>query len=185
MGGTYDPETGQIVWEFHVPLKEQLRHYASHPPSCLSSLRCTPTELPGFTFDGHGEPVNVVFAVACVCGGSSFTVMGYLVEGELPEPPITLECDECEAEHMIFDARRHGYDGTVGGMDIEPEGEPRELFWDELEPPHAVLIRFEYPSDVLGDEQWQGKEHDLFGWITVVGRGAHGSPTLLFDYECA
>lgn len=184
MGGSYDPATGRMVWTLHVPLEDQLRHYAAHPPSCLASLRCHPTEIPDVPLDGHGEPVNVAFALACPCGGRAFTVIGHLVEGELPEPPITLECGACASEHLIFDAGRHGYDGTLAGGDFDPEGDAEELCWDDLEPPHEVIVRLEYPSDLLGDPQWRGREHEIFSWITVLGCGS-GRPTLLFDYECA
>ena len=39
MGGTVDPKTGQVVWEMHVPLDEQLAHYRAHPPRALRGLR--------------------------------------------------------------------------------------------------------------------------------------------------
>jgi len=31
MGGIYDPKTKQIVWEFKVPLEEQLAFYGHDP----------------------------------------------------------------------------------------------------------------------------------------------------------
>lgn len=49
----------------HVPIEQQREHYRANPPSCLAALRCTVTDLPGYVFDGHGEPVNAIFAVAC------------------------------------------------------------------------------------------------------------------------
>ena len=73
MGGVYDPKTGQIEGTMHVPLEQQLAHYRSHPPSMLRELVATPIEL-DFTFDGHGEPVNAIFAVSCRCGSTLFEV---------------------------------------------------------------------------------------------------------------
>ena len=66
MGGTIDPKTGEVVWQMHVPAAEQLAYYRSHPPRALSGLRATPIEVE-FQFDGHGEPINSIFEVACPC----------------------------------------------------------------------------------------------------------------------
>jgi hypothetical protein len=44
-------------------------------------------ELPDHPFDGHGEPVNVAFAVSCPCGGKQFVALGQRL--------VTLFEDEC------------------------------------------------------------------------------------------
>jgi hypothetical protein len=182
MGGIVDPKTGKVIWEFHVPLEEQLVHYRGRPPSCLGKLRCTPVELPGFAFDGHGEPVNVIFELACPCGGKEFTAMAHFDDDddEWPQPPLVLFCEECDQDYEVFDASRHGFDAVMGGLELEAECAEREIGADSYE----ILVRFEFPSDHLGDERYKGIEHHLFSWITFVGRDA-GELVTLFDYECA
>jgi hypothetical protein len=65
----HNDSSGQWILVVHVPVEEQLVHYRNNPPSCLAGLRCTATDLPGYVFDGHGEPVNAIFAVGDVrCG---------------------------------------------------------------------------------------------------------------------
>jgi hypothetical protein len=189
MGGTYDPETGRIVWEAHVPIEEQHAHYAAHPPSCLGALEGTAIDLSGHPFDGHGEPVNTIFAVRCPCGSRLFTALGHFDEdGDYPLPPVILECAGCRVEHVVFDASRHGFDGVVGNLaNSEPEGQLDELCAADVGgPPCEIILRFEFPSDVLGDPEWSGREPELFSWITIVGRNpSDGRLATLFELECA
>jgi hypothetical protein len=185
VGGVVDPKTGEVVWTMHVPLAEQRAFYHAHPPPSLAELRATPAEAKGFTFDGHGEPVNAVFAVACPCGSDRFVALGYRDEDEPPEPPITLECARCKKEHVVFDPARHGYDGVHHGLPHEPDGELEELVWEDLDDDYPVLVRFEYPSDHLGDAEWAGREPELYSWISILGRSDDGNLVLLFDWECA
>jgi hypothetical protein len=190
MGGTYNSATGQTEWTMHVPLAEQLAHYRAHPPGALAPLTAKPVDVE-FTFDGHGEPVNAVFELTCPCGGTDFIVTGY-VEDDDWHPPIALECAGCEAEHVIYDRSRHGYDAVIGGHSGAPDEPSDDAVIDELSPdafgaPHHVLVRFEFPSDHLGgDADVKGREHDLFSWITILARdAATGQLALLFDDECA
>jgi len=73
MGGTVDPKTGEIAWEMNVPLSEQLAFYRGHPPCALGDLCATAVEQIEWKFDGHGEPVNSFFELACPCGSKRFT----------------------------------------------------------------------------------------------------------------
>ena len=149
VGGSVDPDTGELVWDFHVPIAEQAAVYAAHPPSALGTLRATAIELPDHAFDGHGEPVNVAFAVACPCGSTLFVPTGYWSDDEDRFiSPITLECAGCETWHEIFDSSRHGFDGAVGNNRAREPG-PDEVP-DELAGPSEILVRFEFPSDHLG-----------------------------------
>lgn len=190
MGGTYDAELGGVRWAFHVPLEEQPRHYAAHPPAALGELRATAVELAGHVFDGHGEPVNVVYEVACPCGSGLFSVLGHWSEeaGEFLDP-IILVCDACEAWHEVYDCRRHGYDGAVGnnaGVELPPAEAIDDVLAEELDAPHEVLVRFEFPSEHLGDPGLPCAASDLFSWITVLGRDPDdGRIATLFEAECA
>lgn len=188
MGGTLNPKTGQIEWDFHVPFDEQRAYYAAHPPSALAGLTATPIDVE-FPFDGHGEPVNAVFALTCPCGGDLFIVACWVEDNEI-RPPISIECAACEASHEIFDPTRHGYDAVAGGLPADPPSDdsyPDDLTHDDIDVPHQVLVRFEFPSDHLGgDAEWKGREHDLFSWITILARDPKtGALAFLFDDECA
>lgn len=83
------------------------------PPRVLEGLTCTPIESPlDFEFDGHGEPVNAVFALACPCGNRRFTVVAHFDDDEI-RSPITIECSACERDQVIFWSGKHGYDAEV------------------------------------------------------------------------
>jgi hypothetical protein len=115
----FDPKTGEVMWEAHVPLAEQPAFYNSHPPRVLEGLTCTPIEPPlDFEFDGHGEPVNAVFALACPCGNRRFTVVAHFDDDEI-RSPITIECSACERDQVIFwrqaRLRRRGQPGGGAG----------------------------------------------------------------------
>lgn len=187
MGGIVNPRTGQIEWTFHVPLDEQVTFYRAHPPSCLAGLTAKPIEL-DFTFDGHGEPVNAIFEVTCACGSALF-VAACMIEDDSIRPPITLECAGCEAEYVIYDPSRHGYDAVAGGLPADELGDDSyadEITPEDIEMPHQVIVRFEFPSDHLGEPRHEGREPELFSWITVLARDARsGAVEFLFDDECA
>jgi hypothetical protein len=187
MGGTVDPKTGEVVWETHVPLAEQPAFYNSHPPRVLEGLTCTPFEPPlDFEFDGHGEPVNAVFALACPCGNRRFTVVAHFDDDEI-RSPITIECSACERDQVIFWSGKHGYDAEVSPGEVQEVDEwPEGLVAEDIEAPHEVIVRFEYPSDHLGDPEWKGREPELFSWITIAARDPEtGKLGFLFDEECA
>ena len=189
MGGTVDPETGEVIWDARVPIAEQPAFYNSHPPRALEGLTCTPIEPPAppdFTFDGHGELVNAVFVLGCPCGSKLFTVVCTFDDGEV-RSPISVECSACDRDQDIFCTGKHGYDAEVIPETPQEAGEcPETLAAKEIPAPHEVLVRFEYPSDVLGDPEWQGREQDLFSWITIVARDPKtGELAFLFDEECA
>ena len=196
MGGTLDPETGEIVWEFHVPLEEQERYYAEHPPSALKDWSPVAIPLPDHPFDGHREPVNVAFTVSCRCGGTAFTAEGSFEDEDdaydddpvpLPESPVDLRCAACGDCRLLFDSLEHGYDGVLNSSAASVEAPlPRHPLHGPHERPYEVLVRFEFPSDVLGDADYGGREHDLFSWITVVARDPEtGVLTTVFEWECA
>ena len=184
MGGTYDPETGKIVWELRVPVEEQVAFYRAHPPRALDGLTARPVELPDHPFDGHGEPVNVAFELGCECGCATFCATGWVNDDDEIGPPVTLYCDACEREHEIFDPARHGYDAEISeGASEDTEGHPDDF--PEPDPPYGVIVRFELASDVLGDDEWKGREQEVFTWITIVARSPDGTLTTLLDWECA
>lgn len=187
MGGIYDPKTGTIEWTFHVPLDEQVVFYRAHPPSCLAGLTAKPIDL-DFTFDGHGEPVNAIFEVSCSCGNALF-IAACTVEEDTIRAPITLECAGCDAEHVIYDPSRHGYDALAGGLpadELSDDSYADELTPETVDMPHHVIVRFEFPSDHLGGPDHQGREQDLFSWITILARDPKtGEIAFLFDDECA
>jgi hypothetical protein len=190
MGGTFDPKTGEIVWTMHVPAAEQLAHYRAHPPRALAGLRVTPIDL-DFTFDGHGEPINAIFEVACPCGCAQFTVSGGLDDDEIRDP-IELECDECEEVYVVFNGKEHGYDGEQrnAGDDYPEPDDYNELHPTEFEAPHEIVVRFEFGSEELGNPdgaaKWRGREQDLFTWFTLLARNAETKEiAFLYDSECA
>jgi len=171
-----------------VPLAEQPAFYNSHPPRVLDGLTCTPIAPPaGFTFDGHGEPVNAVFTLACPCGSKLFTVGAWFKNDEV-RAPISIECSECEREQDIFVSGKHGFDGELNPIEVPAADDefPDDLVAQEIGLSHEVIVRFEYPSDQLGDPRWKGREQDLFSWITVVARDPETEAlAFLFDAECA
>jgi hypothetical protein len=185
MGGIVDPKTGEVLWEMHVPLDEQLAHYRAHPPRALAYLRATAIDV-DWKFDGHGEPVNTTFTLACSCGATRFTVSSGFDEDGRPVSPVAIECAACNADWEVFDNAKHGYDAELGmGLASEPAGSD-DLASDEVAPPHELVVRFEYPSDLLGRDPSDGREHNLFSWFTLLARDpSTGRLAFLFDAECS
>lgn len=178
-----DPETGEQVFA-HVPIDQQRVHFANNPPSCLTDLHSTAAELPGYPFDGHGAPVNAIFAVACPCGTDVFVPLATVDDDNYFQPPYSLECTGCDETWEVFDPARHGWDGVLNPI-------PRETWdhTDELGDEQQIYVRFECSTDVLGNPDMpgtRGREPDLFTWFTLVGRDpGTGTLTTLVEWECA
>ena len=65
----------------------QRPYLLSHPPRCLAGHLSRPDELPGVTFDGHGEELNTVFRLFCLCGHDRHYVLGHYWRS--PDYPTT------------------------------------------------------------------------------------------------
>jgi hypothetical protein len=155
----------------------------------LANFSCTAIDLPGFAFDGHGEPINAIFELTCGCGGKSFTVLAHVEDGD-SIPPVELECSSCNSTYVVFDPREHGYDAVIGNYgSYEVDELVQELTPDTLLAPHGVIVRLEYPSDVLGDAALSADDlepQDLFSWITILARDpTSGTLATVFDDECS
>ena len=169
-----------------VTVAEQIAHYRAHPPRALAGLRATPIDV-AWTFDGHGKRIDCVFELACgACGATKFVAMCNATdEGEVCSP-ITLHCDGCKAAFEIFDSGKHGFDGESGDFTGDEGDGPYDLETTEVDEPHEVVVRYEYPPDRLGEPRYAGREHDLFSWFTLLAR----DPTTkqlehMYDFECA
>lgn len=89
--------------------------------------------------------------------------------------PIELECSACGAAFCVFDEREHGYvrevdnreSVMVAGVVADDTG---ELFLDEIDAPHQVLVRLAYPRDLLSDPRYKDRAADLFSCISIVAK---------------
>jgi hypothetical protein len=178
------------------------QYYVDHPPRCLSAVRAEPVELDDIVFDGHSvESPNSVFRLVCKCGSPSHYFLGVLNSdpdpfgvpnafGAFMENEFSLRCASCNRATELLDCRKHGYDGEMGNR----HGEKTEGSRGELECPDCggkhfqVFARFEYPKTLMEevDEDWRGREQDLFSWFTFVvacrGCSLRG---VVADEECA
>jgi hypothetical protein len=156
------------------------------PPSALAGLTCTPVDGLDWEFDGHDESIDAIYAIACPCGGRLFTVSAWFKDDE-PRPPISIDCSACQAEHVVFDVGKHGYEAADRTFEVEPEGDiPDDLVPADFDPPHEVLVRYEYPDEEIRDPRWRGRAHELFSWFTILARDAKtGQLAFIFDEECA
>jgi hypothetical protein len=185
MGGIVDPKTGEIIWDMRVPVVDQVRHYGAHPPRAIAAMRCSPIDV-DWKFDGHGEPVNTVFELACPCGGVLFTATCNVDTDEEVCSPIAIRCDACAESRVIFDIGEHGYDAEVNHDEGDDGEGPYDLETVAVDEPFEVVVRFEYPSDHLGDPEWSGREHDLFSWFTLLARDPETKQLEhLYEFECA
>jgi hypothetical protein len=86
-------------------------------PSCLSSFKVTPTQLPE-QFDDN--PCSI-WQIACRCGSSEGRFLGYPLKDYNTEyngpvcflSPLAFECAACKAVTELLDTDRHGYHAEV------------------------------------------------------------------------
>ena len=174
----------------------KLAYYRSHPPRCIAGFKAQPVELPGVAFDGHGEEFNPVFTLLCTCGHGKHFVLGHYWRNPdwhnalLFVGPFAIRCGACGKVTELFDSAIHGWDGELGhSASYRGEGERAEFSCDRCGLQQVqVFARFEYPGDLLGpgNEEFRGREQDLFSWFSLLGKCA-GCGRLLevSDCECA
>jgi hypothetical protein len=185
----------------NVPMNKASYH-ANRPPRCLAKLRSEPTKLNGLVFDGHSARwPNSVFRLRCLCGSRTHYLLGFLHSepdpfnlpnafGQFMESPLALRCAACNRPAELLDMQHHGYDGEMGnGCTDDHEARRSRLVCPSCGIRRfQVFPRFEYSPHLRKevDEEWHGKEHDLFSWFTLVveceGCGHRG---VVADEECA
>ena len=176
---------------------DNLAYVNSRPPRCLAPFKIAPVEMPDAEWDGHGEELNPVFQVSCTCGSRAHSISGFSwrPSEEAAErvflSPIGLTCTSCSKQSVLIDTDAHGYDAELGhgSTTVRGEGDPMKFRCEKCSNESMeVLVRFEYPADVFGDdfEDFKGGRADLFTWVSVVGRcqGCKGLWAVA-DYECA
>src|SRR5688572_20205948 len=96
---------------------DALARLHANTPSCLDGFVATLThDLDEHRFDGHGEKLNKIYALACKCGGERLVVVGHhttnpdLRDVKIFVSPLSLRCSACGNETPLLDTQLHGYD---------------------------------------------------------------------------
>jgi hypothetical protein len=166
----------------------------STPPRCLEGFALRPSRLKGVVFDGHGEPLNKVYQLACACGHDRFRVLGHHVMNQRTPvfvSPLALECAACGKLTELIDTDVHGYDAELGHGSATIRGTgPRTPFACDTcgVRPMTAHARFEHSSETLEDSTgaFSGNEQNLFTWFSLVGQcDGCGRVLHVADFECA
>ena len=176
---------------------DALARLNANTPDCLAGFDASLTkELDEHRFDGHGEPLNKVYALRCKCGGAHLAVIGWHATNpdfgnrEVFVSPISLRCSACGRKAELFDMLLHGYDAEI-------ESHPTHIRAQGTRGPFACACggsafkpyaRFEFSSETLEDStgEWTGNEHNLFTWFSLVGDCANcGKRVDIAEFETA
>ena len=169
------------------------------PPNCIKEFKATPKDP-----EQEDRPsAFLTFELGCSrCGAGEFQLTAFplvapdpspyygVSPGEtLQRPPHRLECSSCGHSSVLFDLRRHGYDGVLGhGSGYETGGEGEEEV-PLPEGPFSIEVTFGFSIEM--DELREIAEEagispsDLFDWITITGKPANDGIEFELDYECA
>jgi hypothetical protein len=171
-----------------VEIEDQVEYYEVHPPSSLVGMGVNAIDV-DFDFTVREDTANSVFELVCPCSNTMFEASCWVDRGEVA-PPISVLCTSCGRQHIIHDPAIHGYDAHLG------EGEP----WapspsafagplgndEDIEIPHQIFLRYEYPADVLEDGEYDGREHDLYTMITILAHDPDtGELGLMYEEDCS
>ncbi len=177
-------------------MENQLEYFKNNPPRCLDNFNVKSVEIDNIEYDGHGEEMNPFFQLACQCGSSSLSVLGYWWKN--PDNgesffvgPLSTKCLDCKTENDLFDIKYHGYDAELDHGCYSARGEGRPTIFvcpscnlDIFE----LLARFEYTGDLFEDDfpETHGREKDLFTWFSLHGKCQNClAATEICEYECA
>lgn len=103
---------------------------------------------------------------------------------------IKAQCASCGKEHVIFDSRRHGYDGMTGEKTAE-EINYKPSF--QLKNKTAVSLTLKIENDASFEEFNENCDlgftpeqyADAFSWLTIYKTSENGKKTKIFDWETA
>lgn len=187
------------------------------PPSCLryfATARVDADSL-GVNLDGHGEPGNAAFALACAaCGGRQMVAIGHHAvsdhatgsDAKFIDSPLSARCVGCGRANVVFDGAWQGYNPAVCGdilgsptVTTTGRGPSGPLVCEKCGGgTWQLTCRFEHSGEQIyaireaadeGDAAVSavlGREQDAFTWFTLVGDcAACGQPQTLAEFETA
>jgi hypothetical protein len=176
---------------------DALARLMANAPSCLDGFIAAQTnDLDQHRFDGHGEPLNKVYALKCTCGSERLAVIGYHTtnpdfdNAKILVSPISLRCTSCGRDEQLFDTQLHGFDAELEShpTHIRARGERGPFACACGGTNFKPFARFEFSSETLEDStgEWTGNEHNLFSWFTLVGDCAScGKRVDIAEFETA
>jgi Zn finger protein HypA/HybF involved in hydrogenase expression len=195
---------------FEARYNARRQRMLSQPPRCLAPFAvalAAARDLPGVSFDGHGEPDESIFRVRCPCGGESFRLRGtFYAKDFRGDPlnffsdPLELICESCARDQLLFDADKDGYNAEIEAAEDLTRPKSRS---NEPEPPRTeygcskcggramhIWTRFEHSAetceDSFAEDLSEGREQDFFSWFTLVGRcNKCRALQTVSDFECA
>jgi hypothetical protein len=85
---------------------------------------------------------------------------------------ITIFCDKCNQEYLLFDSSKNGYEGELGLVDPEVSEEMSELVCDKCSnSKFKIAFGFEHTvgieeaDELIRDEKLKVEIEDLFTWL--------------------
>lgn len=167
------------------------------PPGCIAAFSSTPIEI-----DGDLD-ICARFQLTCKkCSSSNLKIMCYPIvvkeEGKyamkeigdvIERNPHHVVCTECGERHLVFDSRKHGYDGALGNESSYENGTGKEKpIACEIENYHVhVVFTYNIELDELNEiaEREKLEAQELFDWFHIIAITPEGEELRDINYECA
>jgi hypothetical protein len=166
-----------------------------HPPRCVSGIVHEAAEqLAQRLRREYGED-STCFGVHCTCGNRVLGVSTLLLTErgqELIVPPISIVCDKCGQETVIFDSEKHGWDAETGAFAYKHEGVRSKYGCPKCKGDvFEIAVSFQYGIDqdefreLLEDSEFKRRQ-DFFDWFCVIVLcRSCGEICEIVSYECA
>lgn len=178
--------------EESVRFTDQWTYYEKHLPRLLSGFSTELVRHAPLQGGGHGEPIQIDYSIACVCGGgiSQISVTADGSDSENRTFLVSAKCRKCDSEQVIFDLQRHGYDAENGAPYAVTHVEAYEI---GLSNDDLLVVSLYYTDDGFSDEREAfargeladgPRPEDCFTWIRFTRMNTSGTESLL-DFECA
>lgn len=166
-----------------------------HPPRGISSLACSITKERIVELASKSGTHCTLFDLRCQCGNTEFQVhhlVTYENERRYDVSPITVICDKCSKETVIFDSELHGSDAETGAFPYKHEGSKTTFISPKCgKSSFRISVMLAYSIDpkemreVLNDKEYKRRQ-DFFDWITIcLTCCSCGEYNEELNYECA
>lgn len=183
-------------------MDDYMKDMSNNPPKNISNnYYKAPEDTKEFLINEYGE-YSTCFGVKCECGNQDVHINGYIIEKRIKEnsllftDDLSIYCDKCKKDILIFDSDKDGYNGEIDQIDGHIKKWKKKngdmMIYDFQEDNKKVIhikgeficpkcngntfkltVLFQYDGDedlkeALEDEELIKRKQDFYGWFSAA-----------------
>lgn len=169
-----------------------MEYFRDHPPACMAPYSSTLDGEVATFLSSYLKYTGVVgFGLKCTCGNRALGLKGVRLTGtDNLSGSVSIVCEVCSNEGVIFDPTKHGYDGELGQYGVSFDGDPigpyhcKSCLGHEFSA--GVLLTVARREDDLPDQHSLMHMEDFFYSFAIISVcTACGRASWAYETECS